>query len=83
MLLYAFAFLAGLATVFSPCVLPVLPAILSAGVGRGRLRPLGVILGLILSFCFFTLALTYLVKSFGISADILRYAAIGIIGCLV
>lgn len=78
-LLIFFAFLGGVVTVLSPCVLPVLPAILSVSAGQGRLRPLGVILGLICSFIFFTLALTTLVQALGISANILRYIAIGII----
>lgn len=79
MILYIFSFLAGLATVLSPCVLPVLPAILSGGVNKGKYRPLGIVLGLISSFVFFTLTLTYLVHLLGISANILRYFAIGII----
>lgn len=78
--LYLFSFLAGIATVLSPCVLPVLPAILSAGIGKGRYRPLGVILGLIVSFAFFTLALTFFVQLLGISANALRTIAIIIIG---
>lgn len=78
--LYFFTFLAGIATVLSPCVLPVLPAILSAGIGRGRYRPLGIILGLIISFTFFTLSLTFFVHLLGISANVLRYIAIIIIG---
>lgn len=78
--LYFFSFLAGLATVLSPCVLPVLPAILSAGMAKGRYRSLGVIIGLILSFAFFTLALTFFVHLLGISATLLRYIAILIIG---
>lgn len=41
----AFAFLAGAATALSPCVLPVLPVALSAGVTGGRRRPLGVVTG--------------------------------------
>lgn len=80
LLLLLFAFLAGLATVLSPCVLPVLPAILSASASGGKGRPLGVILGLIISFVFFTLALTTLVQSFGVSANGLRYIAIAVIG---
>lgn len=79
-LLYFFTFLAGIVTVLSPCVFPVLPAILSAGIGKSRWRPLGVIIGLMLSFTFFTLSLTFLVHLLGISANILRYIAIVIIG---
>jgi hypothetical protein len=42
-LLIAFAFLAGAGTAVSPCVLPVLPLVLSAGVTGGRRRPLGIV----------------------------------------
>lgn len=77
--LYLFTFLAGMATVLSPCVLPVLPAILSAGLGRGRYRPLGIVLGLMASFAFFTLSLTFLVHHLGISATFLRLLSIAII----
>ncbi len=80
MLLYLFAFLAGIATVFSPCVLPVLPIILSTGTERGRFRPLGVVAGLVLSFVFFTLTLNYLVHLLGISPSMLRNLAILVIG---
>jgi cytochrome c biogenesis protein CcdA/thiol-disulfide isomerase/thioredoxin len=79
LVLTLFAFLAGVATVLSPCVLPVLPALLAAGAGNGRLRPLGVVCGVIASFTFFTLALAALVKLFGISPDFLRSIAIAVI----
>ena len=75
-ILLFFAFLAGFVTVLSPCILPVLPLMLSAGVGQGRYRPLGIIVGLVISFSFFTLALTALVHATGVSPDFLRYAAI-------
>lgn len=79
-ILMGFAFLAGVFTILSPCVLPVLPALLSASIGGGKQRPLGVVVGLILSFTFFTLALTAIVKQFGISANLLRQVAILLIG---
>src|SRR3954469_19856410 len=49
-LLGTFAFLAGAGTAVSPCVLPVLPAVLSAGSTGGRRRPLGVACGLAVTF---------------------------------
>ena len=49
-LLGAFAFLAGAGTALSPCVLPVLPAVLSAGATGGRRRPLGIVAGLTVTF---------------------------------
>ncbi len=77
--LLVFAFLAGIFTVLSPCILPILPAILSAGTTHGKLRPLGIALGLILSFTLFTLTLAALTRSLGISPDALRYIAIALI----
>lgn len=83
LILLFFAFLAGIVTVFSPCVLPLLPAILAGGVSKDTTqyskRPLGIILGFICSFTFFTLALNALVQLLGISPDILRYIAIAVI----
>lgn len=78
-ILLGFSFLAGIFTALSPCILPVLPAILAAGVSKGRLRPLGMILGLVISFSFFTLALTWIVHETGLPPPILRYGAIALI----
>ena len=75
-LLLVFSFLAGVFTILSPCILPILPAILSAGTIKGKWRPLGIIIGLIVSFTFFTLSLTAIVHATGLSANALRYAAI-------
>lgn len=74
--LIAFAFLAGAATALSPCVLPVLPVALSAGVTGGRRRPLGVVTGLVLSFTFAIVALVYVIDALGLPGDLLRNIAI-------
>lgn len=74
--LIGFAFLAGIVTVLSPCILPLLPIILAATDTSGKQRPLGVIVGFIASFTFFTLFLSTLVKLSGLSADILRFISI-------
>ena len=50
LVLLGFAVLAGAGTALSPCVLPVLPALLSAGGAGGRRRPLGIVLGLAITF---------------------------------
>lgn len=73
-----FAFLAGIVTILSPCILPVLPIVLSGSVG-GKRRPLGVILGFILSFSFFTLLLSTLVQLLNLPPDSLRFTAVAII----
>jgi cytochrome c biogenesis protein CcdA/thiol-disulfide isomerase/thioredoxin len=75
-LLVLFALLAGAGTALSPCVLPVLPAVLSAGVTGGRRRPLGVALGLAGSFTFATVALVYIIDALGLPNDLTRDIAI-------
>jgi cytochrome c biogenesis protein CcdA/thiol-disulfide isomerase/thioredoxin len=76
LVLIIFAFIAGAATAVSPCVLPVLPVALSAGVTGGRRRPLGVVTGLALSFTFATVALVYLISALGLPDSLLRTLAI-------
>ncbi|MDX6638266.1 MAG: hypothetical protein QOJ01_1777 [Solirubrobacterales bacterium] len=78
-LLILFALVAGAGTALSPCVLPVLPAILSAGVTGGRRRPLGIVTGLALSFTFATVALVYVIQALGLPDDITRKLAIGVL----
>lgn len=75
LILILFAFLAGVVTVLSPCILPVLPVILSGSAGGGKARPIGIISGFIISFTVFTLTLSAIVSALGISADILRWIA--------
>jgi cytochrome c biogenesis protein CcdA/thiol-disulfide isomerase/thioredoxin len=67
---------AGAATAISPCVLPVLPAVLGAGVTGGRRRPLGVVTGLVLAFTFATVALVYVIDALGLPDDLVRTLAI-------
>jgi cytochrome c biogenesis protein CcdA/thiol-disulfide isomerase/thioredoxin len=81
LLLILFGFIAGAATAVSPCVLPVLPVALSAGVTGGRARPLGVVSGLALSFTFATVALVYLISALGLPDDLLREIAIVVLIC--
>lgn len=76
-LLLAFAFMAGIVTILSPCILPILPIILSSTTGdSGKKRPIGVVVGFILSFTFFTLFLSSIVRVSGLPADSLRYFSI-------
>lgn len=44
------AFAAGLISIFSPCVLPLLPAIFAYSTSKGNLRPIAIVLGLTISF---------------------------------
>jgi len=77
--LLAFAFVSGMITILSPCILPVLPIVLSGGVSGGRARPFGVIAGFAASFTVFTLTLSTLVQAFHVPADALRAVAVALI----
>ena len=75
------AFLSGVATVLSPCILPILPIMLSGAVG-GKRKPYGIIVGFVFSFALFTVFATALVQALGIDLDILRYVAAAILALL-
>ncbi len=79
LILLLFSFLGGIVTILSPCILPILPIVLSGSITGGKRRPLGVVVGFIASFTFFTLFLTTLVKAAGVSPDVLRMIAVVII----
>jgi cytochrome c-type biogenesis protein len=70
-----FAFLSGMITVASPCVLPVLPFLLSGSIG-GRARPYGIIAGFVVSFTLVTLFLGAVVQFLGVSPDALRMVSV-------
>lgn len=44
------AFGAGIISVLSPCILPLLPAVLATSAGKSKFRPLAIVLGVIISF---------------------------------
>lgn len=79
LLLIIFSFLAGVVTVLSPCILPLLPIILSSADANNKQKPLGVVLGFITSFTFFTLFLSSIIRFSGIPADSLRSSSIVIL----
>ncbi len=76
LLLMLFALVAGAGTAITPCVLPVLPALLSASALGGRRRPLGIVLGLAITFTIAIVALAQLVKGVGLGAGTTRDVAI-------
>ena len=65
-LLLAFAFLAGAATAITPCVLPVLPALLSASGTGGRRRPIGIVCGLTLTHVITIVGIASVVDGVGV-----------------
>jgi len=77
LLLLGVAFLAGVITAISPCVLPVLPILLAGGASStSRIRPYAIVAGLVVSFTTFTLAGGALLSALGLPADLLRNIAI-------
>jgi len=79
-ILLGIAFLAGIVTALSPCVLPVLPILLVGGAtGTSKRRPLAIVAGLVGSFTVFTLAGTALLDALGLPDDFLRNLAIALL----
>lgn len=78
-LLLVFAFLSGIVTIFAPCIWSLLPIILSASASGGKIKPVGLVLGISVSFSVATLALSYILHYLPFDPDILRYLAAGII----
>jgi cytochrome c biogenesis protein CcdA/thiol-disulfide isomerase/thioredoxin len=78
-LLVIVAFIAGVVTAVSPCVLPILPIVLATGADGDRRRPYLVIAGLIASFSFFTLASVQIIKALNLPSSTLRDIAIAVI----
>jgi cytochrome c biogenesis protein CcdA/thiol-disulfide isomerase/thioredoxin len=75
-LLVLFAFVAGAGTALTPCVLPVLPALLASAGSGGRRRPLGVIAGLTATFTLAIVALASLVDGVGLPGGAVRTLAV-------
>jgi cytochrome c biogenesis protein CcdA/thiol-disulfide isomerase/thioredoxin len=75
-LLVLFAFVAGAGTALTPCVLPVLPAVLAATGSGGRRRPLGVILGLVATFTIAIVALASVIDGVGLPDGTVRTLAV-------
>src|ERR1700741_5128975 len=75
-LLLLFALIAGAGTAITPCVLPVVPALLSASAVGGRRRPVGIVLGLAVTFTIAIVALAQLVKGVGLASSAARDVAI-------
>ena len=75
----ALAFLAGVLSILSPCVLPILPIVLAAAASSHRRGPLALAAGLCLSFVGIGLFLATAGHSIGLQADRLRYVAAALI----
>jgi cytochrome c biogenesis protein CcdA/thiol-disulfide isomerase/thioredoxin len=76
LLLLLFALLAGAGTAITPCVLPVVPALLAASGAGGRRRPLGIVLGLGITFTIAIDVLTQAERAVGLTGSAARDVAI-------
>ncbi len=82
-LLIAFAFLSGLVTIFAPCIWPILPVVLSSGsTSTDHRRPLGLVIGISVSFALITLSLSTLVRFFHFDPNLLRIFAVIVIASM-
>ncbi len=79
LLLLGVAFVAGIVTAVSPCVLPVLPIVLAGGATGGPRRPFAIVAGLVASFTLFTLTATAILTALGLPDDLLRNLAIAVV----
>ena len=75
--LLAVAFLGGLITGLSPCIVPVLPVVLAGGTtATDRRRPLLIIAGLVLSFSFTVLLGSTVLSALGLPQDLLFWLGV-------
>jgi cytochrome c biogenesis protein CcdA/thiol-disulfide isomerase/thioredoxin len=81
--LLAVAFLGGLITGLSPCIVPVLPVIVAGGSsGTGRGRPYLIIAGLVVSFSLTELVGSTVLSALGLPQNLLFWFGVGLLGLL-
>ena len=76
LVLMLFALIAGAGTAITPCVLPVVPALLASSATGGRRRPIGIVVGLGVTFTIAIVLLAQLVKGVGLASGAARTLAI-------
>jgi len=76
LLLMLSALIAGAGTAITPCVLPVVPALLASSATGGRRRPIGIVIGLGATFTIAIVLLAQLVKGVGLASGAARTLAI-------
>ncbi len=69
------AFLAGLVSIFSPCVLPLVPVVLGTAVSEHRVGPVALAAGLALSFLILGLFVATIGFSLGLDGELFRTIA--------
>src|SRR3989338_4636244 len=79
MALFFLAIVAGALTVLAPCVLPVLPFVLGAGIGRARWRQIAIVAGFVGSFSLIGAGLATAGSVLGIDGGALRNVAVALL----
>jgi cytochrome c biogenesis protein CcdA/thiol-disulfide isomerase/thioredoxin len=79
LLLLPIAFGAGLVTVLTPCILPVLPIVLAGGGSGGGRRPYAIVAGLVTTFTVFTLAAASILSALHLGATTLTRIAVALL----
>ncbi|WP_339617396.1 cytochrome c biogenesis protein CcdA [uncultured Gilvimarinus sp.] len=69
------AFLAGILSVLSPCVWPLVPIVMGSAAGESRYGPYALAAGLSLSFAIAGTLLTFVLVSAGLDPELFRYMA--------
>jgi cytochrome c-type biogenesis protein len=69
------AFIAGVLSILSPCVLPILPVVLGAAASDRKLGPLALATGLSISFVSIGLFIATVGYSIGLNEEVFRYVA--------
>lgn len=78
-LLILIAFVSGILTIFSPCVWPILPVVLSSSWNKGAFYALSLTGGIISSFIILTFGLSFLMKAINLNPQIFRLLSLVII----
>src|SRR6516225_2007193 len=73
------AFVAGVLTILSPCVLPILPIVLGAAASERKYGPAALAAGLALSFVVVGLLVSAIGLSIGLNTELFRGAAAALI----
>ncbi len=69
------ALVGGAFSAVTPCVLPILPALLAVSGGEGRRRVVGIVVGLELSFFLVAIVLAAVLSSLGLSNSLFQWVA--------
>jgi len=73
------AYIAGVLSILSPCVWPLVPIVMTAAAGKGKAGPLYLALGLSTAFALAGSVLTFVLLNAGLNPDAFRWFAAGLL----